>query len=108
MTEHEKRLGFEFEHFNVYDGFDDGFMYYDSHNNCFYTCPNASQSDWWNSETMEITLSCPYCNASVGGFFVADTTFVKKWMGKHLALNHCIEVEKFLLRLEQKEEYAVQ
>ena len=106
MTEHEKKLGFPFDGFAVYDGFDDGFMYYNSHQSCFYTCPNVAQSDWWNAETMEITLNCPYCNASVGGFFVADTEWVKKWMGKHLAMNHEVEVERFLLKQEQQEEYA--
>lgn len=107
MTENEKRLGFQFDPFEVYAGFDEGFMYYDDHGNVFYTCPAADKSDWWNAETMEIQLDCPYCDASVGGFFKnQDATFVKKWMGKHLAINHELEVEKFILAEEQREEYA--
>ena len=106
MTENEKRLGFPLDSFEIYEGFDEGYMYHDTHGNCFYTCPTADQSDWWNAETMEITLNCPFCNASVGGFFAADSDFVKKWMGKHLAINHKVEVEKVLLKKEAKEEYA--
>lgn len=107
MTEHQKKLGFDLEPFIVYDGFDEGFMYYDDKGNCFYTVPEAEKSDWWNAETMEIQLDCPFCDSSVGGFFKThDATFVKKWMGKHLALNHRIEVEKYLIAEEQREEYA--
>lgn len=107
MTESEKKLGFDFDPFICYDAFDEGFMYYDDHGNVFYTVPDSRKEDWWNTETMEVQLDCPYCDTCVGGFFKTnDSTFIKRWMGKHLAINHQIEVEKFLLRREQEEEYT--
>ena len=56
---------------------------------------------------MELIIPCPYCPACVGACGEEDIPVVKAWMGEHLAKWHSIEVEKDLLRKEQREEYNI-
>ena len=104
----ENRLGFKFDGFELYDGFDDtGYCYFNEAGCSFYTCATETAEYWWNEESMDITLKCPFCEGvSVGGFHDKDRPFVKHWMGKHLALFHPTQVEQFHLRREAQEEYG--
>lgn len=102
------RLGFELPGFDTLDEFskdEKGFCYYDEHSHSFYTCDRSDVDDWWNEQTMNLIIDCPYCESTVGGFHDHDRPYVKQWMGKHLALLHKIEVETDLLKKEQREEY---
>lgn len=103
----QNQLGFEFNDFTIYDGFNgSGFCYFNEEGNSFYTCNVKDAGEWWNEESMDLTLNCPFCESTVGGFYDKDRPYVKHWMGKHLAIFHPIEVEQTILKQEQEEEYG--
>lgn len=103
----EYELGFELDDFDTLPEMcgEDGVCYYNKEH-CFYSCRTDAKEDWWNKETLDIELDCPFCKSSVGGFYDKTKPHVKHWMGKHLALFHAMDVERFILMREQEEEYG--
>jgi hypothetical protein len=104
----EEQMGFEFPGFDILDGMVDGggFCYYDTAGNCFYTCYSSLTRDWWNEESMNIICECPFCDTSVGGFTDSERSYVKHYMGLHLARLHRVEVEQALIQKEARDEYT--